>query len=291
MIFAYFILFVAISIASVAAFYSIAGLITIFPSSVLAIILMGVVLEVGKLATTAWLHLNWKIAPKALKYYLTSAVIVLMFITSMGIFGYLSKAHIDQGVGFSTASVQISQIDSSVQRELRKIERAESTIQTLDDALAKYTELGAVSKGLAAREEQKEERQQLDTIITDANNKINELYEKKSELELEVADFQAEVGPIAFVAELLYGESDKEILESAVRVVILCIVFVFDPLAVLLIIAANVSLREGKRIVKEENKTKRGRPLGSKNKKGLQGLKSKIDGQITLDKSQIHEIK
>ena len=90
-------LLTALGISAVAAYYSIVGLMAIFSASAMSIAIMGVVLEIGKLITASWLYQNWKRVPFLLKSYLTLAVIVLMFITSMGIFGYLSKAHIDQG--------------------------------------------------------------------------------------------------------------------------------------------------------------------------------------------------
>ena len=94
-------LITALGISAVAAFYSIVGLMAIFSASALSIAVMGIVLEIGKLITASWLYQNWKRVPFLLKSYLTIAVIILMFITSMGIFGYLSKAHIDQGSGTS----------------------------------------------------------------------------------------------------------------------------------------------------------------------------------------------
>ena len=242
MILAILTLLVALAISAVAAYYSIIGLIAIFSAAVIPIAVMGVVLEAGKLVTAAWVYHNWKRTPKLLKGYLISAVVVLMFITSMGIFGFLSKAHIEQTTISSDNSLQIELIDSQIQRERTTIERAENTLAQLDSALEKYVELGAVTKGLNARKEQEGERSELNATINESTENITTLTKKKSELNAERIGLEAEVGPIKYIAELIYGESTTSVLEDAVRGVILIIVFVFDPLAVLLLVAANQSL-------------------------------------------------
>jgi len=241
---AYLTLITALSISGVAAWYSIAGLAAIFSASILPIIIMGSVLEVGKLVTASWLYQNWTRVPFLLKTYLTTAVIVLMFITSMGIFGFLAKAHIEQGLGNNESSIKAAQIETRIQRENREIERNEAILEQLDDALQRYIELGAVSKGLEARENQTGEREAIQRSINQATENIVSLQERMAQIQLQVSAFKAEVGPLAYVAELLYGEDTDEVIEDAVRAVILIIVFVFDPLAVLLVIAANMSLKD-----------------------------------------------
>ena len=235
-------LMTALAISAVAAYYSIIGLIAIFSSAVIPIAVMGVVLETGKLVTAAWVYHHWKRTPVLLKTYLISAVVVLMFITSMGIFGFLSKAHIEQTTVNSDNTLQIELIDSKIQRERDTIKRAENTLLQLDSALEKYVELGAVTKGLNARKEQQGERNELNTTIDESTDAIATLTQKKSQLNADRIAIEAEVGPIKYISELIYGESTKGVLEDAVRGVILIIVFVFDPLAVLLLVAANQSL-------------------------------------------------
>jgi chorismate mutase len=242
MILAVLTLLVALAISAVAAYYSIIGLIAIFSAAVIPIAVMGVVLESGKLVTAAWVYHNWKKTPKLLKGYLISAVVILMFITSMGIFGFLSKAHIEQTTVNSDNTLQIELIESQIQRERGSIERAENTLAQLDNALEKYVELGAVTKGLNARKEQETERNELNATINESTQTISSLTQKMSELNSERIAIEAEVGPIKYIAELIYGESTTGVLEDAVRGVILIIVFVFDPLAVLLLVAANQSL-------------------------------------------------
>ena len=158
MILAVLTLLTALAISAVAAYYSIIGLIAIFSAAVIPIAVMGVVLETGKLVTAAWVYHNWKRTPKLLKSYLISAVVVLMFITSMGIFGFLSKAHIEQTSVQSDNTLRIESIDTQIARQQKDIERAELQLTLLDDALKKYVELGAVTKSINARKGQEEER-------------------------------------------------------------------------------------------------------------------------------------
>ena len=244
MILAYLTLLTALAISGAAAYYSIIGLVAIFSASVIPIAVMGVVLETGKLVSAAWLYHYWKKVNKLLKTYLISAVIVLMFITSMGIFGFLSKAHIEQTTVQSDNTLQIESIDSQIIRQQKDIERAELQLTLLDDALKKYVELGAVTKSINARKGQEEERNALISTINNATNTIASLTKTKYELRTKENELIAEVGPIKYIAELVYGNSETNTLEEAVRWVIIIIVFVFDPLAVLLLISANISLKE-----------------------------------------------
>ena len=244
MILALLTLFTALAISAVAAYYSIIGLIAIFSAAVVPIAVMGVVLELGKLVTASWLYHYWKRVPKLLKGYLISAVVVLMFITSMGIFGFLSKAHIEQTTITSDKSIEIQSVVSAIDRHKKDINRAEFSLSLLDDALKKYTELGAVTKGLNARKDQEVERNELNKSIQSSTEQIATLTKTKFGLQKEQLQIESEVGPIRYIAELIYGESSQSVLEDAVRWVIIIIVFVFDPLAVLLLIAANITLKE-----------------------------------------------
>ena len=244
MILALLTLFTALAISAVAAYYSIIGLIAIFSAAVVPIAVMGVVLELGKLVTASWLYHYWKRVPKLLKGYLISAVVVLMFITSMGIFGFLSKAHIEQTTITSDKSIEIQSVVSAIDRHKKDINRAEFSLSLLDDALKKYTELGAVTKALNARKDQEVERNELNKSIQNSTEQIAKLTKTKFELQKEQLQIESEVGPIRYIAELIYGESSQSVLEDAVRWVIIIIVFVFDPLAVLLLISANITLKE-----------------------------------------------
>tara|TARA_Y100001949_G_scaffold66891_1_gene56627 strand:+ start:1260 stop:2141 length:882 start_codon:yes stop_codon:yes gene_type:complete len=237
-------LFIALSISAVAAYYSIVGLMAIFSAAAFSIAVMGVVLEIGKLVTASWLYQNWKTVPKVLKYYLTSAVVILMFITSMGIFGYLSKSHIDAGTNTSQITVKLDRVNSRIASEQKTIDRAERQLVNLDKALERYVELGAVSKGLDRRESQEEERTKLTNMVNKSQEKIDQYLDEKSEYELEIKNFEVEVGPLKYISALIYGDDALTFLENAVRWVILILVFVFDPLAVLLVVAANISIND-----------------------------------------------
>ena len=235
----------AISISVIAAGYSIVGLATLFAGAVVPIIAMGSALEVGKLVAASWLYHNWNSdVPRLLKSYLFGAIIVLVFITSLGIFGFLSKAHLDQVKPTSSNAIKIEVIDKQINQQNLIIERAEKQINLLDKALEVYIDKEYVSKGLKERKKQEEERTTLTTTINEASDKIAELTNQKAELSLAQDKIEAEVGPIKYVAELIYGEKAQDNFDKSVRFVILILIFVFDPLAVLLLIAANISLRQ-----------------------------------------------
>ena len=235
----------AISISIIAAGYSIVGLATLFAGAVVPIILMGSALEVGKLVAASWLYHNWNSdVPRLLKSYLFIAIIVLVFITSLGIFGFLSKAHLDQVKPTSSNNIKIELLDNQIKSQEIIIERSQNTLTLLDKALEVYIDKEYVTRGLKERKKQKPERDALTLAINEASDKIAELSDKKGSLKLEQDKIEAEVGPIKYVAELIYGENAKDMFDHAVRVVILILIFVFDPLAVLLLIAANISLRQ-----------------------------------------------
>ena len=237
----------AIAISLIAAGYSILGLATLFAGAAVPIIAMGSALEVGKLVAASWLYHNWRSdIPKSLKAYLFTAIIVLIFITSVGIFGFLSKAHLDQVKPTAGNQEQILLIDKKIKQEELIIARAEKTLNQLDKALDVYIDKEYVSRGLKERKKQKEERDLLNKSIDEAMEKIADLNNSKSSIRIEQLKLEADVGPLKYVAELIYGDNAKDHFDSAVRIIILILIFVFDPLAVLLLIAANISLTQWK---------------------------------------------
>jgi hypothetical protein len=173
----------------------------------------------------------------------------------MGIFGFLSKAHLDQVQPQSGNNIKIELIDSQLNQQQIIIDRSQKTLTLLDQTLEKYIDMEYVTRGLKEREKQKPEREALTLAINEASDKISELSNKKGILQLEQDKIEAEVGPIKYIAELIYGDTAKDHFDEAVRWVIIVLIFVFDPLAVLLLIAANISLRS-RNLVKEEEKTK-----------------------------------
>ena len=264
----------AISISLIAAGYSILGLATLFAGAYVPIIAMGSALEVGKLVAASWLYHNWRRnIPKSLKAYLFTSIIVLIYITSVGIFGFLSKAHLDQVKPTAGNTEQIALLDKKIKQEEKIIERAEKTLAQLDKALDVYIDKEYVSRGLKERNKQKEERDLLNKSIDEAMEKIANLNNSKSSINIEQLKLEADVGPLKYVAELIYGDNAKDHFDSAVRIIILILIFVFDPLAVLLLIAANISLRQWqqKRVfiktTKKRDLQKRIEALQQKNKK------------------------
>ncbi len=255
MILALLTLLSAISISAVAALYSLLGLAAIFSAAKIPVLLMGGVLEVSKLVTASWLYNNWNRTPVLLKSYLTVAVVVLVFITSMGIFGFLSKAHLDQTITAGDNTLEISQIDSRIDRQKKRIVDADTVIAQLDKSvqvLIDFDRIRGKDGAIAVRESQKAERANLNAVIDDAQNEVTTLNNKRLALSKEQLAIEAEVGPLKYIAELIYGDEAKDHFDEAVRYVILLLIFVFDPLAVLLLIAANQSLRDYRK-VKVEN--------------------------------------
>mgnify|MGYP001364356929 FL=1 len=283
----------AISISVIAAGYSIIGLATIFAGAYVPIIAMGSALEVGKLVAASWLYNNWRneLVPKTIKAYLTTAVIVLIFITSMGIFGFLSKAHLDSVQPQANFTIQTSLIDKQIQQEERNIQRAEKTLLQLDKSIEVYLNNEYATRGLKERRKQEEERELLKLEIKTSTNKIAELYKEKSIIELDQQKIEAEVGPLKYIAELIYGENAKDHFDEAVRYAILVLIFVFDPLAVLLLIAANISLRTWKNARAEKKKIEDEEKKNAKRQKDWQkeAANAKARAKDYRDKQKVYK--
>lgn len=237
----------ALAVSAVAGYFSIVGLVAIFPAAEIAILSMGVVLEVAKLITASWLYRNWKTTNILLRVYFTSAVIILSIITSLGIFGFLSKAHLEHSVLTGDNDLLVQRIDRRIESEQRAVRDAESVISQLDQAvqtLIEYDRIRGDDGSIAVRQRQSEERLQLNSVIDQAIQRIDELSEEKILLEQEQLAIEVEVGPIKYIAEMIYGNSDRETIDKAVQIVIILLILVFDPLAILLVVAANMSLKQ-----------------------------------------------
>lgn len=239
-------LLVALSISTVAAYYSIVGLTAIFAAAVVPIIIMGSILEVGKIVTTIWLRKYWHKCGLLLKTYLTTAVVILAILTSMGIFGFLSKAHIEQNVPTSDIAAQVSLFDEKIKTQRDNIEIAKKALAQMDDQinqlLARGNDTQNAERAVQVRRQQARERTQLQREISIAQDVIVKLNEERAPLASQLRKVEAEVGPIKYIAALIYGDSiDQNLLEKAVRWVIIIIVIVFDPLAIALVLAANNS--------------------------------------------------
>lgn len=254
MIFGYLMLLIAVGISAIAAYYSVAGLTAIFAAAVLPVIIMGGALEAGKIAATVWLHNNWKRAGIAFKLYLIPAIMFLMLLTSMGIFGFLSKAHLDQNIPTGDAQAKVQIIDDKIATARGNIDSAKTTLKQMDaqvnEMLSRSTDNKGTERAVAIRKQQEKERANLNKIITDNQTSVTALSNERAPLAAEYRKIEAEVGPIKYVAALIYHDNpDANALEAAVRWVIILIVIVFDPLALCLILAANKQLewaRQGK---------------------------------------------
>lgn len=240
--------FCALALSTSAAWYSIIGLTAIFAAAKIPIIIMGATLEVSKLVVASWLYRNWKEIPFLMKTYLTGALLVLMFLTSMGIFGFLSKSHADQSMNSGDVIAQIEMLEQRIQIEQSKIDSAKTTLTQLDaqvnEMIGRSTSTSAINRSITIRKQQDKERSMLIESIQESQTKINGFSEELIPYKAQNRQLEAEVGPIKYIAALIYGENvDENLLEKAIRWVILLIVGVFDPLAVVMLIAASWSMK------------------------------------------------
>jgi len=247
----YLLFAVALSLSAIAAYYAVAGLIAIFAAAVVPIAIMGSLLEVSKLVVASWLYRNWKEIPKLLKSYFTVALVVLMLLTSMGIFGFLSKAHLDQAIPTGDVQSKLALIDEKIKTEKENINASRKELSQLDaqvdQTISRTTDAGGAERAIQIRRNQQKDRNRILNEIGAAQAKIAKLNEERAPIASEVRKVEAEVGPIKYIAALIYGDSaDTDILEKAVRFVTILIVLVFDPLAVLMLVAANWQLRKDK---------------------------------------------
>jgi hypothetical protein len=240
----------AFIISGVAEFYSIAGLVSIFSSQPIASVVMGAALGVGKLVAASWVYRNWNTTSRILKYYFTIAVVILSIITSMGIFGYLSKAHLDQSVIIGESASKMSIYDEKIKTAKDNIDANRKALKQMDEAvdqvMARSSSETGADKAVGIRRSQQKERTRLQSEIQTEQKTIATLSEERAPIAAEVRKVEAEVGPIKYVAELVYGDSAEETIGKAVRLMIILIIFVFDPLAILLLIAANMELKKSK---------------------------------------------
>ena len=247
----YLTLLTALSIAAVAAWYSIVGLTAIFAGAVIPIIIMGTVLEIGKLVTAAWLHQNWKTVSLWMKSYLTSSVFLLMVITSLGIFGFLSKAHLEHSISTGgTNELRITNLERQIGNQQRIIADSEKVLGQLDQTVQVLLDADRIrgrSGALATRKGQAEERTALNQDIDDAYGLIEEYQTELTPLQQEKLAIEVEVGPLKYIAELIYGDEAEDYFDEAVRIVILLLIFTFDPLAIVLLLAANQGLMSRKK--------------------------------------------
>lgn len=250
-------LLVALTLSTIAAWYSIIGLTAIFAGAVIPIIIMGSALELAKVVTTVWLRKYWNKCRLFLKVYLVLAVILLAFLTSMGIFGFLSKAHTDQNLVSGDVVAKLNIYDEKIKTAKENIEADRKALKQLDEAvdqiMARSTSEEGAARATAIRKSQQRDRTALAKQIETNQKLIASLNEEASPIRAEVRKVEAEVGPIKYIAAMIYGDDpDANLLERAVRWVIIILVIVFDPLALMLVIAGNQSKEWDKEIREKE---------------------------------------
>ena len=246
MILAWLLLLTGLTISAVAIYYSVVGLTAIFSAAAIPIIIMGSALEVGKLVCASWLKANWEKAPRFMKYYMTIAVVVLMLITSMGIFGFLSKAHNDQTLVSGDVGSKIAIYDEKIKTAKENIEADRKQLKQMDEAvdqiMGRSTDEKGADKANAVRKSQQKDRIALAKDIETQQKLIASLNDEAAPIRAEVRKVEAEVGPIKYIAAFLYGTAPNEsMLEQAVTWIIILIVIVFDPLAVIMLLAAQMT--------------------------------------------------
>jgi len=263
MILAWLLLLTGLTISAVAIYYSVIGLAAIFAAATIPIYIMGSTLEVAKLVCASWLKANWEKCPWFMKSYMLIAVLVLMVITSMGIFGFLSKAHTDQNLVSGDVLARIAIYDEKIKTERENIEAARKALSQMDSQVDQRLSRGNTEQGAERaaqmRRQQQAERTRLQRDITNSQNNIAKLQSERAPIAAEVRKIEAEVGPIKYIAKLIYGDNpDQNLLEKAVTWVIIMIVAVFDPLAVVMLLAAQMSFvwaREQKKKQEEQYPT------------------------------------
>lgn len=291
-----FTLLTALALSVIAAYFSVIGLMAIFAAAAIPIAVMGASLEAAKVVAASWVYRNWKTAPKVLRYYLVISVIILSLITSMGIFGYLSKAHLDQSLPSNDVQAKVSLIDEKINIEKDIVETNRKALKQFDDAVDQIMSRSDDSRGaeraVSLRRSQQKERARLVQEIDVANKQIKLLNQEKAPFAAELRKIEVEVGPLKYIAALFYGDNpDTNDLERAVRWVIITLIFVFDPLAILLLISANMSLVHYK-----QNKDKMIRPDSSGTFSDFTAFKEdwspelNKEDTVKVEKSKIHEI-
>ena len=245
MILAWLLLLTGLTISAVAIYYSVVGLAAIFSAAVIPIIVMGSALEVAKLVCASWLKANWSQAPRLMKVYMTTAVIVLMLITSMGIFGFLSKAHSDQSLVSGDVLSRISIYDEKIKTSKENIDANRKALKQMDESvdqsMARSADEKGADKAVALRRSQAKERARLQQEIAAEQKAISVLNDEAAPIRAEVRKVEAEVGPLKYIAAFVYGATDESVLERAVTWVIITIIIVFDPLAVIMLLAAQMT--------------------------------------------------
>lgn len=243
---AYLLLITGLTISGVAIYYSVIGMAAIFSASPIPIYIMFTILEIAKLVVVSWLKANWDRSPAFIKTYMSTVILVLMMITSMGVFGFLSKAHLDQNLVSGEVLDKVAVIEEKIKTQRENIDAARKALKQMDESVdqtvARSTSEKSVSKAVDIRRSQNKERGLLRSEIESAQKEIARLNEERAPIAKDLRKVEAEVGPIKYIATFIYGDNpDQNVLEKAVTWVIIMVVIVFDPLAVIMLLAAQMS--------------------------------------------------
>lgn len=243
---AFLLFFTAFVLSGIAAYYSVIGIIAIFSAAMIPVAIMASSLEVAKLVVASWLYRYWKHIPILMKTYFTLSLVILMLITSMGIFGFLSKAHSDQSLVSGDVAAKIAVYDEKIKTAKENIDANRRALKQMDESvdqvMGRSTDEKGADKAVALRRSQQKERGRLIAEIETYQKTVSSLNEERAPIAAEVRKVEAEVGPIKYIAAMIYGDNpDENTLERSVRWLIILLICVFDPLAVLMLIAANLT--------------------------------------------------
>lgn len=230
----------AIFLSCVSAYFSITGMVMLFSGASIAVMIMATALEFSKIISVAWLQRHWKTSSKLIKTYLILATVILILLTSMGTFGYLSRAHLVTSNSLQLSQLQIQPLRDQIDFEQRKLKNAQTSLDTLD----RIVNITDSKDAVVIRLRQKGERQRINNQISDSTKKLEELNLKLLPLKTKEAITTSDIGPLKYIAEMIYGEAAEEHFDTAVRFIIIFIVIVFDPLAIILLLAGNSQLQK-----------------------------------------------
>jgi hypothetical protein len=226
----------ALALSTVSAYYSIVGLAAIFAASFWAVLILATTLEVGKLVLVSWLYRNWHFTPWPIRTYLTGGVIILMMITSLGIFGFLSQAHNRDQALSEQSQLQVAQVTAQIEIKQTQLAEARTTLDQLNRSIDVQLNANRSQQALASRRAQQTERAQLQTRMQQLQNEIIQLTQQRTQMQQTQVVDNTKLGPVRYVIELFDPDADPA---QAVKWIILVLVLVCDPLAVLMLMAAN----------------------------------------------------
>lgn len=238
-------LVVSLGLAAIAGWFAVAGMITILQGQIIAGLVLGIGLECGKLVSVSWLYWNWKESPWALKAPMLLVTTIIMVLTSLGVYGFITKAHLEHGSSTINHLAKVEDIQRKIDVEKLKIEDLNKVVGQLDTVVNTVIAQNRPDRAAALRKTQDSQRNQLSSQISEVNSRINELNDEKFKFEADLRQVEHEVGVLKYVAQLFSSENsdEKRNIQSAMTVFTLLVVLALDPLAILLLISANFTMK------------------------------------------------